>query len=113
MTSKDTVDSTQDIAENSADIAHRAVAKTAAKVDELVTSTQRAAAQVEDMARAGIERARVAGASVAQKAGEAGERTTQYVRDEPVKALLIAAAAGAAATLLLTWATRRHSHDSH
>lgn len=33
----------------------------------------------------------------------AGERSTRYVRDEPVKSVLIAAVAGATLAALLTW----------
>ena len=61
------------------------------------------------MARAGIEKARAAGASVAEQANRVGDKTVNYVRDEPTKALLIAVAAGAAATLLIGWATRQRS----
>lgn len=37
-----------------------------------------------------------------------GDRTQHYVREEPVKSMLIAAAAGAALTSLIMLATRRH-----
>lgn len=40
---------------------------------------------------------------------QATDRTSSYVRDEPIKAVLIAAAAGALGAVVLGWATRsRH-----
>ena len=67
----------------------------------------RASTQAEDMARAGIQKARAAGHQVAEQAHRVGDSTANYVRQEPTKALLMAAAAGAAATLVIGWATRQ------
>lgn len=68
-----------------------------------------AAAQVGDAARRGVERARDAGAAVRDQAVHAGDQTVAYIKDEPVKSVLIAAAAGAFVTMLLTLMTsRRH-----
>jgi len=75
----------------------------------------RAAHQAEDLARAGIEKARAAGQSMANQASHMRDQTTSYVREEPTKALLMAVAAGAFATLLIGWATRGSgtSHSRH
>lgn len=75
----------------------------------------RAAHQAEDLARTGIEKARAAGQSMASQASHLRDQTTSYVREEPTKALLMAVAAGAFATLLIGWATRGngHSHSRH
>ena len=75
----------------------------------------RAAHQAEDLARAGIEKARAAGQSMANQASHMRDQTTSYVREEPTKALLMAVAAGAFATLLIGWATRGsgNSHSRH
>ena len=128
-------DALTQLAKDGAETAHNAVASSAAKADEMLAHSQRATAQAEktiqaglnqlreavpatlarastqaeDMARAGIEKARAAGASVAEQANRVGDKTVNYVRDEPTKALLIAVAAGAAATLLIGWATRQRS----
>lgn len=75
-------------------------------------SLSRAAHQAEDMARAGIEKARAAGRSLASQASEMRKQTASYVREEPTKALLMAAAAGAVATLLIGWAARSNSSSS-
>jgi ElaB/YqjD/DUF883 family membrane-anchored ribosome-binding protein len=66
----------------------------------------RAASQVEDLARRGIDRARETSAQVKDQVARVGDRSVGYVRDEPVKSLLIAAAAGAAVAGLLAWMTR-------
>lgn len=132
---KTAVDNTQNKIEAGVDTAQQAVARTADKADELMTSSRRAAAEAEasiqaglrqvrdavpthlqraahraeDLARAGIDKARAAGSAVANKAHEVGERTTDYVRHEPAKALFMAAAAGAIATLLVSWAARHRA----
>lgn len=119
--------------------AHQMVSKVANKADEAIEATQetvgnaeksiqnglneireavpahlsRATNQAEELARAGIEKARAAGQSVANSASQMREQTVSYVRDEPTKALLMAVAAGAFATLLIGWATRGNGHSRH
>lgn len=73
----------------------------------------KAAHQAEDMARAGIEKARAAGQTMISQASQMRDQTTSYVREEPTKALLMAVAAGAFATLLIGWATRGNGHSRH
>lgn len=72
-----------------------------------------AAHQAEGLARAGIDKARAAGQSVASQATHMREQTASYVREEPTKALLMAVAAGAFATLLIGWATRGNGQSRH
>jgi ElaB/YqjD/DUF883 family membrane-anchored ribosome-binding protein len=43
---------------------------------------------------------------VKDKVAQAGDRSVGYIRDEPVKSVLIAAAAGAALAALIGWASR-------
>jgi len=69
-----------------------------------------AAAQVEDIARRGIERARQASTQVRDKVNDASERTVTYIREEPVKSVLIAAAAGATMAALIGWLARSRRH---
>jgi len=122
---------TQDLAKDShhavergTDAAHRMVSQAADKVDLAIDaskdtaaaaerSIERAAHQAEDLARAGIDRARGVGQSVVSQASHMREQTVSYVREEPTKALLMAVAAGAFATLLIGWATRRDGHSRH
>jgi hypothetical protein len=81
-----------------------------ARVDDLregVPSTlSRMATQVDEIARRGIDRARETSVTVKDKVAQAGDRSVGYIRDEPVKSVLIAAAAGAALAALIGWASR-------
>lgn len=107
MNSKTSVAKTETILEL-ADLAADATREGLRELSETVPSAlTRAAAQAEDLARRGIARARDAGAQVREQLHSAGDKTTAYIRDEPVKAVLIAAAAGAATALLASWVARR------
>ena len=66
----------------------------------------RAAAQVESITRQGIDRARQASADMRSQVNLAGDRTVQYIKEEPVKSVLVAAVAGAALVGLLSLLTR-------
>lgn len=66
----------------------------------------RAAAQLDDLKRRGVDTARQVGATVKDQAVRTSERTAGYIKDEPLKAMLIAAAAGAALAALLGLASR-------
>ncbi len=59
------------------------------------------AAQVEDLAHRGIEKVRDIGLGARAQVDQAGQRTVGYIKDEPVKAVLIAAATGVLAALLM------------
>lgn len=69
----------------------------------------RAAAQVEELTRRGVDRAREAGQTAREQALRAGDATVMRIRDEPVKAVLVAAAAGAALAALIGWMARSRS----
>lgn len=66
----------------------------------------RSAAQAESLTRLGIERARAAASEMRHQVQQAGDQTVGYIRHEPVKSVLIAAAAGAALAAVLGWALR-------
>ena len=134
-TAKQIANAAQDMVDTGANVAEVAVFRAVGKADELMNEAQRvtadteknlqagvhqlreaipatlarAAHSAEDLARAGIEKARAARAAVAEKAHELNDQTASYVRREPTKALLIAMAAGAAATLAIGWATRNRT----
>lgn len=61
----------------------------------------RAAAKADALANKGMEQARRAGSAVREQAQVTGDRTVEHIRQEPVKAVLMAAAAGAVVALLL------------
>ena len=61
---------------------------------------QRAKARAEDLAARSAERMRDLRHDVIERADRAGSTAVGYVKDEPVKSLLVAAALGAAIALL-------------
>lgn len=80
--------------------------------DTVPSAMSRYAAQAEDITRRGIERARRTAGGVRERAVHAGDATVSYIRDEPVKAVVAAMAAGAATALVLTWLSRpRNRYD--
>lgn len=83
----DALDSLQDKANNLASVAPSTLSRVAAQVDELT--------------RNGVERAKAATDLAREQATRAGDRTVSYIKDEPVKAVLIAALAGAGIAALI------------
>lgn len=81
------LDSLQDKASHLATVAPGTLSKVAAQIDELTNR--------------GVERAKAASATAREQAARAGDRTVSYIKDEPVKSVLIAAAAGAAIAALI------------
>ena len=69
----------------------------------------RAAAQMEELTRRGMDRARETSLQVRDQANRAGDRAVGYIQDEPVKSVLIAVAAGAAVAMLAGWFARSRS----
>ena len=71
----------------------------------------RIASQAETLARKGLDAVKDGAYQVRNRAQDLGDVTARYVRQEPVKAVLIAAATGAAlmALLSLVQSARRNS----
>ena len=69
--------------------------------EEVPGAISRAAAQADQLARRGIDKARQASAEVRERVHVAGEHTVSYIKDEPVKSVLMAAAAGALLAALI------------
>lgn len=94
-------------------VANQALDSLQSGVDQIRTAVPgafaRAAAQVEEITRRGVDRARSAGQTAREQALRAGDATVMRIRDEPVKAVLAAAAAGAAIAALVSWAMRSRS----
>lgn len=67
--------------------------------------------QIQEAARRGIEQAKCLSRDTKDKVNAAGERAVTYVKDEPVKSILIAAATGAAAAALIGWLARSRNSD--
>ena len=74
--------------------------------DDVPGTLGRAAAQVDELTRRSLERARKVASDVRHQAERTSDSTVAYIRDEPVKSVLIAAAAGAAIAALVGMLTR-------
>ena len=61
-----------------------------------------------DFMRSNVSTIKDLGASLKEEAALASDRTQAFVREDPVKAVLIAAAGGAAIAALIMLASRRH-----
>ena len=70
----------------------------------------RAAAQVDDLARRSLERARDVGADLRHRVERSGDRTVGYIQDQPVKSMVIALAAGAGLAALIGLLARSRTH---
>jgi ElaB/YqjD/DUF883 family membrane-anchored ribosome-binding protein len=84
-----------------------------ARLDDLGESVpaaiSRVAAQAEDLTRRGLDRARQATVDARDRAAQVADVTIDRIKARPVKAVMISAAAGAAATLLVMWLSRRRA----
>ncbi|PXW97011.1 hypothetical protein C7444_105110 [Sphaerotilus hippei] len=67
----------------------------------------RAAAQADELARRSAARVRQAGIDMRHQVAQAGERTADQVRREPLKSVLIAVTAGAALAAVAGWLSAR------
>ena len=75
--------------------------------DTVPPALNHAAEQVDDMAQRGLAQARQAGVQVRESARHARDSTLGYVQHDPLKALLMAAAAGAVLATVTGWLSRR------
>lgn len=73
------------------------------------SAISRAAAHVDDFTQRLGERARETTAHARERAHEAGDRAVAHVRDEPVRSVLMAVAAGAALAALVSYVATRRS----
>jgi ElaB/YqjD/DUF883 family membrane-anchored ribosome-binding protein len=67
----------------------------------------RTAEQLDELARRGIHKARQSSAELRYQVERSTQRSVDYIKDEPVKAVLIAAAAGAALAGLFSLLAKR------
>lgn len=99
-------------ARNTADAALDSLQDKAERLAAAAPGTfSRVAAQIDDLTRRGIDGARAAADTARTQASRAGDRTVAYIKDEPVKSVLIAAAAGAALVALCGLMKRSASVD--
>lgn len=74
--------------------------------DEAAPALNRFTAKAEDLARRGADAVRDTSAQLKEKALQASDTTVGYIKDEPVKSMLIAAATGAVLMGLIGLMTR-------
>lgn len=72
---------------------------------------ERLAKEAESMARRGLDSARDTSRQLRERAAHASDTTVKYIQDEPVKAMLIAAATGAALVTVISLLSRSRSRD--
>lgn len=103
----------QALAESAAHTAQEALSTLGDKVDDARQAApgmlSRAAAQVDDLTRRSLQRAQDARDQVKDQMTRAGDASRGYIRDEPVKSVLIAAATGAAVAALVSFLVRDRS----
>ncbi len=79
--------------------------------EQTVPLINRLSSQAETAARRGVESLRDTTAQVRDKALKASDSTVAYIKDEPVKSMLIAAATGAALMALIGLLSRSRNAD--
>jgi len=79
-------------------------------LDGAMPPLKRVADQAADLARRGVDAFTESTHAVRRQAVHASDSTRHYIRDEPMKAVLIAAATGAALMALVTLLSRSRDH---
>lgn len=79
--------------------------------DQAAPLINRLSSQAEAAARRGADMVKETSAQLREKALRAQDTTVGYIKDEPIKAILIAAATGAALMALISLASRSSRHD--
>lgn len=103
-TAQDAVETTRAYAQNAVDAAGQKVRNLRHDVEP---SVEQIAARVQQAVHRGLEAASKSGVRAQERFSDAAQLTGRYIADQPVRSVLIAAAAGAAITALLVLATRR------
>jgi ElaB/YqjD/DUF883 family membrane-anchored ribosome-binding protein len=94
-------------ARRAVEAAPQAIADAVQEGSERITpAIVQAAEQAESLMRQGADALREHAASLRERATDATDRTAGYIRDEPLKSVLIAAAAGAALMAIANLAMR-------
>jgi len=108
-------DSAQSALRSTQNVANAAFDRLSDKVDsardQAVPLINRLSTKAEDVARRSADAVKETSAQLREKALRAQDTTVGYIKDEPVKAMLIAAATGAALMALISLASRSSRHD--
>ena len=105
---RDTVDSTRAYAQNAVNAAGEKVRDLRRDAEPTM---EQIAARVQQAVQRGLESASKTSARAQRRGEEAAEMTGRYIADQPVRSVLLAAAAGAALTALIVLATTRRSDE--
>ena len=106
---QDAIRATQAIANDTLDRLSDQVSEVRSHVAPVIG---RVAGEAEELAQRGIGAVRDGSGKLRDSAARASDRTIAYIRDEPVKAVLVAAAAGAALVTLASLFGRARSQRS-
>jgi len=79
-------------------------------LDDLARTANGLKADAGKLGQRGLDALHDSGQQLRDSARHAGERTRDYIRDEPVKAVLVAAATGAVLMALISLLNRPHGH---
>lgn len=109
QTANEAIDSTRAYAQNAVDAAGAKVRDLQRDVEPTL---EQIAARVQQAVRRGVDAASTSSARAHRRIEQAADVTGKYISDQPVRSVLVAAAAGAAIAALLVLATRR-GHDDY
>lgn len=114
-TAENVADSASGAIRSTQNVANAAFDRLSDKVDsardQAVPLINRLSTQAEAAARRGAEAVKETSAQLREKAIRAQDTTVGYIKDEPVKAMLIAAATGACLMALVSLASRSSRRD--
>jgi ElaB/YqjD/DUF883 family membrane-anchored ribosome-binding protein len=102
------IDSTRNYAQNAVNAAGEKVRDLRREAEPAV---EQIAARVQQAVQRGLEAASATSARAQRRLEEAADVTGKYISDQPVRSVLIAAAAGAAITALIVLASRSGQDD--
>jgi len=108
QTADDAIKSTQQVANHALDSLAGSVQEARKQVSPLLN---RATEQASAMAHRGIDAVREGSHQLREKALHATDTTAGYIKNDPIKAVLIAAATGAALMALVSLISRSRHHD--
>ena len=85
--------------------------KLSAMADQVAPQLEHAAEQAGALLKSGIDSVRETSQQVSDRAQHASSRAVHYIKDDPIKSILIAAATGAALMALIGLVNRSHHRD--
>lgn len=108
QTANDAIDTTRAYAQNAVNAAGEKVRDLKRDAEPTV---EQIAARVQQAVQRGLDAASTTSARAQRRIEQAADVTGKYISDQPVRSVLVAAAAGAAITALIVLASRRTRDD--